>query len=159
MIVISLWVLIHLIVVIKGNNMKRIYGENKHDDPSVESMSKEDKLSLIKDILQSSFDRVGEGLEDCIAEDAKKKHEAFLRGEWIVESKFGDDNRSVEISAVIKGTHGHISWGWDDDIMKVTVLSIHSIYQNRPVSDAIIKQAQWEAQEICNERNAVSNTK
>lgn len=90
---------------------------------------------------------------DCAAYAAEKdlqKQEAIKRNEWIVETKIGADGCSVEVSAVVKGTHGEKSWGWHNEANKYIVLSTSKTYgQKVPVSKAIIKQAQWEANEIC----------
>lgn len=72
---------------------------------------------------------------------------------WKVNTKIADNKTSVEISAVIEGSHGDTSWGWHDNEEKVVVLRVESLYQERPISDAIIEQAQKEAQVICDERN------
>lgn len=72
---------------------------------------------------------------------------------WKVNTKIADNKMSVEISAVIEGSHGDLSWGWHDDKEKVVVLRVSDMYQKYPVSDTIIAQAQKEAQAICDERN------
>lgn len=82
--------------------------------------------------------------------EAATLEEAIKRNEWIVETKIGADGCSVEVSAVVKGTHGEKSWGWHNEANKYIVLSTSKTYgQKVPVSKAIIKQAQWEANEIC----------
>lgn len=83
-------------------------------------------------------------------EEASQKSAAIARGIWTVETKIADGGRSVEVSAVIKGSHGEKSWGWHDDgKTKHVVLRVASTYQEVPVSEAIIKQAEWEANEFC----------
>lgn len=72
---------------------------------------------------------------------------------WKVNTKVGDNRCSVEVSAVVAGTHGDVSWGWHDDVDKIIVLYVSEVYQKRPISDEIIAQAEKEAQAICNERN------
>ena len=82
--------------------------------------------------------------------EAATLEEAIKRNEWIVDTKIGADGCSVEVSAVVKGTHGEKSWGWHNETNKYIVLSTSKTYGQRvPVSKAIIKQAQWEANEIC----------
>lgn len=83
-------------------------------------------------------------------EKMRSENEAAERNEWIVDTKIGSDGCSVEVSAVVKGTHGEKSWGWHNEANKYIVLSTSKTYgQKVPVSKAIIKQAQWEANEIC----------
>lgn len=83
-------------------------------------------------------------------EKMRSENEAAERNEWIVDTKIGADGCSVEVSAVVKGTHGEKSWGWHNEANKYIVLSTSKTYgQKVPVSKAIIKQAQWEANEIC----------
>lgn len=72
---------------------------------------------------------------------------------WIVDTKTDADKTSVEISAVIKGTHGETSWGWHDGESKIVVLRVEKLYQKVPISNTIIAQAQKEAQAICEEQN------
>lgn len=87
-------------------------------------------------------------------EEQRRKQEAIDRAEWVVETKISNDRRSVEVSAVIKGCHGHSSWGWHDDgKTKHTVLSVHSLYQQTPVLDSIIALAEDEARRICRVKN------
>lgn len=83
-------------------------------------------------------------------EKTRLELEAAERNEWVVETKISDGGCSVEVSAVVKGTHGEKSWGWHNEANKCIVLSTSKTYgQRAPVSKAIIKQAQWEANEIC----------
>lgn len=89
-----------------------------------------------------------------MAEDNRKKAEAIARNEWIVETKIADEGRSVEVSAVIKGSHGEKSWGWHDDgKTKHVVLRVADNYQKTPVLRSIIELAEDEARRICRIKN------
>lgn len=88
------------------------------------------------------------------AEDTRQKMAEVERGEWIVDTKISKDRRSVEVSAVIKGSHGHSSWGWHDDgETKYSVLSTNALYQQTPVMGSIIQLAEDEARRICRTKN------
>lgn len=78
--------------------------------------------------------------------------------EWKVDTKIADDRCSVEVSAVVAGSHGVLSWGWGDNVDKVIILHVSSVYQHRPISDEIIAQAKREAQAICDMRNNATPT-
>lgn len=90
----------------------------------------------------------------CAAEEQRQKSEAIARNEWTVETKIADGGRSVEVSAVIKGSHGEKSWGWHDDgDTKYVVLRVDSLYQKTPVLRSIIDLAEEEARRICRQKN------
>lgn len=72
---------------------------------------------------------------------------------WIVETKIAAEGRSVEVSAVIEGCHGHKSWGWHDGITKHVVLRVADTYQKTPVLRSIINLAEDEARRICRVNN------
>ncbi|AEV89444.1 hypothetical protein OBP_007 [Pseudomonas phage OBP] len=75
--------------------------------------------------------------------------------EWVVESKGDYLKGDCEISAVIKGTHGHTSWGWPDDESKIIVLSCNNQRSKPlPIDPRIIAAAESVALEIVNEKNA-----
>ncbi|UIW11177.1 MAG: hypothetical protein [Enterobacter phage ENC9] len=88
------------------------------------------------------------------AEEARQKSAAIARGIWTVETKIGNNGCSVEVSAVIKGSHGEKSWGWHDDgDTKYVVLRVDSLYQKTPVLRSIIDLAEEEARRICRQKN------
>lgn len=89
----------------------------------------------------------------CAEADMRQKQEAIARNEWVVETKIGADGVSVEISAVIKGSHGHKSWGWHGEHKQI-VLTTSKTYGNQlPVSQAMIALAEDEARRICRIKN------
>lgn len=88
------------------------------------------------------------------AEEARQKSAAISRGIWTVETKIGNNGCSVEVSAVIKGSHGEKSWGWHDNgDTKYVVLRVDSLYQKTPVLRSIIDLAEEEARRICRQKN------
>lgn len=88
------------------------------------------------------------------AEDARRKQEAIDRAEWVVETKISSGGRSVEVSAVIKGSHGHTSWGWHDGETKHIVLATTSTYAPAaPIARSIVDAAEDEARRICRAKN------
>ncbi|UYM28788.1 hypothetical protein [Serratia phage vB_SspM_LC53] len=88
------------------------------------------------------------------AADARRRQEAIDQADWVVETKLSENNRSVEVSAVIKGSHGHTSWGWHDDgETKFVVLRVESLYQKVPVMRSIINLAEEQARRICRIKN------
>lgn len=88
------------------------------------------------------------------AEEARQKSAAIARGIWTVETKIGNNGCSVEVSAVIKGSHGEKSWGWHDNgDTKYVVLRVDSLYQKTPVLRSIIELAEEEARRICRQKN------
>lgn len=88
------------------------------------------------------------------AEVARRRQEAIDQADWVVETKLSENNRSVEVSAVIKGSHGHTSWGWHDDgKTKFVVLRVESLYQKVPVMRSIINLAEEQARRICRIKN------
>lgn len=91
---------------------------------------------------------------EVAAEEQRQKSEAIARGVWTVDTKIADDGRSVEISAVIQGSHGEKSWGWHDNgKTKHVVLRVASLYQQTPVLQSIIALAEDEARRICRLKN------
>lgn len=113
--------------------------------PEQQKSANELKKAFISSIAKTDW-------ETYAAEEARQKQEAIARNEWIVETKISDGGVTVEVSAVIKGSHGHKSWGWHGEHKQV-VLATSKVYGKQlPVSKAIIKQAQLEANEICLEK-------
>lgn len=88
-------------------------------------------------------------LESSDRKEAKALEEAV----WVVETKVSEDRRDVEVSAVIKGSHGHKSWGWHRPEQKYVVLRVSDVYQKVPVLQSIIELAENEARKICRENN------
>ncbi|UIO58030.1 hypothetical protein S1P5_00114 [Escherichia phage vB_EcoM-S1P5QW] len=125
---------------IKDKEMRELYNSlTPEQQKSVKELEKALSLSLTKTDWVAVYE-----------EKMRSENEAVERNEWIVDTKIGDDGCSVEVSAVVKGTHGEESWGWHNEANKYIVLSTSKTYgQKVPVSKAIIKQAQWEANEIC----------
>ena len=83
-------------------------------------------------------------------EKTRLEIEAAERNEWVVETKISDGGCSVEVSAVVKGTHGEKSWGWHNEANKCIVLSTSKTYgQAVPVLPGIIALAEEEARRIC----------
>lgn len=125
---------------IEDKEMQELYNSLT---PEQQKAAKELKKALSLKLTQTDWAAVYE-------EKMRLEIEAAERNEWIVDTKIGDDGCSVEVSAVVKGTHGEKSWGWHNEANKCIVLSTSKTYgQRAPVSKAIIKQAQWEANEIC----------
>lgn len=105
-----------------------------------------------KDMLQANFQKTDWAAD--MAADNRRKAEAIARGIWTVETKIADEGRSVEVSAVIKGSHGEQSWGWHDDgKTKHVVLRVADTYQKTPVLRSIIELAEDEARRICRIKN------
>lgn len=98
------------------------------------------------------IDVVNERAADKVIPNTKKT--AGIEKEWKVQTKTSDDLRSVEVSAVVKGSHGEESWGWNNDESKIIVLRVDSLYQKRPVDQSIIDAAEAVAYNICVEKNA-----
>lgn len=71
---------------------------------------------------------------------------------WIVDSKICDNGCSIEVSAVIKGSHGEKSWGWPGE-SKVIVLSVKATSVSTPIATSIIAAAVEEAKRICKIKN------
>lgn len=104
------------------------------------------------DGLMPAFDKFD--WSAAAAEEARQKSAAIARGIWTVETKIGDNGCSVEVSAVIKGSHGEKSWGWHDNgDTKYVVLRIDALYQKTPVLRSIIELAEDEARRICRQKN------
>ncbi|UPW37852.1 hypothetical protein ESCO10_00164 [Escherichia phage vB_EcoM_ESCO10] len=125
---------------IEDKEMRELYNSLT---PEQQKAAKELKKALSLRLTQTDWAAVYE-------EKMRSEIEAAERNEWIVDTKISSDGCSVEVSAVIKGTHGEKSRGWHNEANKYIVLSTSNTYgQKVPVSKAIIKQAQWEANEIC----------
>ncbi len=125
-----------------------------------EEVDPADVLSVIQKHMANEFQSAAMSafgkfdFDAAMAEDQRQKSEAIARNEWKVETKIADGGRSVEVSAVIKGSHGEKSWGWHDDgKTKYIVLDIHSTYQRVPVLRSIIDLAEDEARRICRQKN------
>lgn len=74
--------------------------------------------------------------------------------EWVLEVKGDGSDGDVEVSAVVSGCHGHISWGWDDPKSKVIVLSCCGTRLSCSYVDPrIIETAKIVAQEIVDQKN------
>ena len=125
---------------IEDKEMRELYNSLT---PEQQKAAKELEKALSLSLTKTDWAAVYE-------EKMRSENEAVERNEWIVDTKISSDGCSVEVSAVIKGTHGEKSWGWHNEANKYIVLSASKTYgQKVPVSKAIIKQAQWEANEIC----------
>lgn len=125
---------------IEDKEMRELYNSLT---PEQQKAAKELEKALSLSLTKTDWAAVYE-------EKMRSENEAIERNEWIVDTKIGADGCSVEVSAVVKGTHGEKSWGWHNEANKYIVLSTSKTYgQKVPVSKAIIKQAQWEANEIC----------
>ena len=125
---------------IEDKEMRELYNSLT---PEQQKAAKELEKALSLSLTKTDWAAVYE-------EKMRSENEAVERNEWIVDTKISSDRCSVEVSAVIKGTHGEKSWGWHNEANKYIVLSTSKTYgQKVPVSKAIIKQAQWEANEIC----------
>ena len=72
---------------------------------------------------------------------------------WKVDTKISRDGRSVEVS-VIESTnsHGFESYGWFGKD-KICILSVSSLYQDRPVARDIIEAAENEARRVARIKN------
>lgn len=85
-------------------------------------------------------------------EQTEKVLAAIERSHWVVEIK--EAGTTLEISAVIEGSHGHKSWGWHDGVTKHVVLSIsNTLKKQAPLPKHIIDLVILEAQKICDEKN------
>lgn len=105
-----------------------------------------------EDTMLHAFDKFD--WAEAAAEDNRRKAEAIAQNEWTVETKIADEGRSVEVSAVIKGSHGEKSWGWHDGgKTKHVVLCVANTYQKTPVLRGIIELAEDEARRICRLKN------
>ncbi|URY13689.1 hypothetical protein [Shigella phage ESh26] len=125
---------------IEDKEMRELYNSLT---PEQQKAAKELEKALSLSLTKTDWAAVYE-------EKMRSENEAVERNEWIVDTKISSDGCSVEVSAVVKGTHGEESWGWHNEANKYIVLSTSKTYgQKVPVSKAIIKQAQWEANEIC----------
>lgn len=109
----------------------------------------------VKKVLTAHAVHINGGLDDYLAEKHKAEDEALKRAEWVLEIKGDHTKGNIEISAVIKGTHGHMSWGWPNSKNKVIVLSCNSNYSCCDhIDPRIIDAATAVAVEIVNQKNA-----
>lgn len=86
-------------------------------------------------------------------EKTRSEIEAAERNEWIVDTKIGSNGCSVEVSAVVKGTHGEKSWGWPGENKYVVLSTSKTFGQATPVLPSIIALAEEEARRICHIKN------
>ncbi|EOQ0334209.1 hypothetical protein NRQ48_RS15685 [Escherichia coli] len=73
-------------------------------------------------------------------------------GDWVVDVKTSDGGRSVEVSAVVKGTHGQRSWGCGGEEKEI-VLSVIARSTSNKIAQSIIYAACIEAGKICKIKN------
>lgn len=73
---------------------------------------------------------------------------------WVVNVKTYDNGCSLEVSAVIKGTHGEKSWGWPGKDKEI-VLSVKATSISTPIAKSIINAAIDEAERICKIKNSL----
>ncbi|ELY1362411.1 hypothetical protein SLY12_001423 [Escherichia coli] len=73
---------------------------------------------------------------------------------WVVNVKTCDNGCSLEVSAVIKGTHGEKSWGWPGKDKEI-VLSVKATSISTPIAKSIITAAVEEAGRICKIKNSL----
>ena len=73
---------------------------------------------------------------------------------WVVNVKTCDNGYSLEVSAVIKGTHGEKSWGWPGKDKEI-VLSVKATSISAPIAKSIIAAAVEEAERICKIKNSL----
>lgn len=125
-----------------------------------EEVDPSDALTIMQKYVANEFqDAFSRGFDKfdwaaAAAEEARQKSAAIARGIWTVETKIGDNGCSVEVSAVIKGSHGEKSWGWHDNgDTKYVVLRVDALYQKTPVLRSIIDLAEEEARRICRQKN------
>lgn len=119
-----------------------------------ETLTPEQQLATaaFRNALQAEYDKTDWAA--IAAEEQRQKSEAIARNEWTVETKIGNNGCSVEVSAVIKGSHGEKSWGWHDNgDTKYVVLRVDALYQKTPVLRSIIELAEEEARRICRQKN------
>lgn len=125
-----------------------------------EEVDPSDVMTIMQKYVTNEFqDAFSRGFDKfdwaaAAAEEARQKSAAIARGIWTVETKIGDNGCSVEVSAVIKGSHGEKSWGWHDNgDTKYVVLRVDALYQKTPVLRSIIELAEEEARRICRQKN------
>lgn len=125
-----------------------------------EEVDPSDALTIMQKYVANEFqDAFSRGFDKfdwaaAAAEEARQKSAAIACGIWTVETKIGDNGCSVEVSAVIKGSHGEKSWGWHDNgDTKYVVLRVDALYQKTPVLRSIIDLAEEEARRICRQKN------
>ena len=73
---------------------------------------------------------------------------------WVVNVKTCDNRCSLEVSALIKGTHGEKSWGWPGKDKEI-VLSVKATNISTPIAKSIITAAVEEAERICKIKNSL----
>lgn len=73
---------------------------------------------------------------------------------WVVNVKTCDNGCSLEVSAVIKGTHGEKLWGWPGEDKEI-VLSVKATSISTPIAKSIITAAVEEAERICKIKNSL----
>ncbi|ARM70960.1 hypothetical protein KNT62_gp253 [Escherichia phage phiC120] len=73
-------------------------------------------------------------------------------GDWVVDVKTSDGGRSVEVSAVVKGTHEQRSWGCGGEEKEI-VLSVIARSTSNKIAQSIIYAACIEAGKICKIKN------
>ncbi|UIS65667.1 unknown function [Enterobacter phage vB_EclM_Q7622] len=125
-----------------------------------EEVDPSDVMTIMQKYVANEFqDAFSRGFDKfdwaaAAAEEARQKSAAIARGIWTVETKIGNNGCSVEVSAVIKGSHGEKSWGWHDNgDTKYVVLRVDALYQKTPVLRSIIELAEEEACRICRQKN------
>lgn len=125
-----------------------------------EEVDPSDVMTIMQKYVANEFqDAFSRGFDKfdwaaAAAEEARQKSAAIARGIWTVETKIGNNGCSVEVSAVIKGSHGEKSWGWHDNgDTKYVVLRVDALYQKTPVLRSIIDLAEEEARRICRQKN------
>lgn len=125
-----------------------------------EEVDPSDVMTIMQKYVANEFqDAFSRGFDKfdwaaAAAEEARQKSAAIARGIWTVETKIGNNGCSVEVSAVIKGSHGEKSWGWHDNgDTKYVVLRVDALYQKTPVLRSIIELAEEEARRICRQKN------
>lgn len=125
-----------------------------------EEVDPSDVMTIMQKYVTNEFqDAFSRGFDKfdwaaAAAEEAHQKSAAIARGIWTVETKIGNNGCSVEVSAVIKGSHGEKSWGWHDNgDTKYVVLRVDALYQKTPVLRSIIDLAEEEARRICRQKN------
>ena len=81
---------------IENKEMQELYNSLT---PEQQKAAKELKKAFISSFAKTDWSAAAE-------EKLRLEIEAAERNEWIVDTKISADGRSVEVSAVVKGTHG-----------------------------------------------------
>lgn len=111
-------------------------------------------IVAMKELLTADVQDQDNGFYDFLALKHKAEAEALERAEWVLEVKGDHTKGDIEVSAVIKGIHGHTSWGWSDPKTKIIVLSCSSTSSCCDYIDPrIIETAKAIALEIVNKKN------